>query len=150
MQRLMLDIRARFPSVRVVSTGDLEVRLNRSKKDRPWLFDVRAPEEYAVSHLLGATRVDKVEDAVKQIREGHPARAVVVYCSVGYRSADFAARLQSRGITNIFNLEGSIFQWANEGRPVFRGTAPVQVVHPYDPEWGRLLRRELWSFEATK
>lgn len=121
--------------------------LERSKEDRPWLLDARAPEEYAVSHLPGAIRVAKPEDAVKQIGAGQPARAVVVYCSVGYRSADFAARLQSHGITNVFNLEGSIFQWANESRPLFRGTTPIQVVHPFDRHWGRFLRRELWSFD---
>lgn len=150
MDRLMQEIRTRFHAVKVISTGDLAVLLDRSKEDRPWLLDVRAPKEYAVSHLPGAIRVDQVEDAVQRIREGQPARAVVVYCSVGYRSADFAARLQSRGITNVFNLEGSIFQWANEGRPLFRGTLPVQVVHPFDRKWGRLLRRDLWSFDDSK
>jgi rhodanese-related sulfurtransferase len=146
LERLVQEIRARFPSVSVISTGKLAVMVERSMEERPWLLDVRAPEEYAVSHLPGAIRVATPEDAIEQLGEGQPARAVVVYCSVGYRSADFAARLQSRGLTNVFNLEGSIFEWANEGRPVYRGTTPVRVVHPFDRKWGRLLRRELWSF----
>ncbi len=41
------------------------------------------------------------------------------------------------------NLKGSIFQWANEGRPVVRDGEPVREVHPYDAVWGRLLDRDL-------
>ena len=41
--------------------------------------------------------------------------------------------------TNVRNLDGSIFQWANEGRPLVRGNQRVQDVHPYDENWGRLL-----------
>jgi hypothetical protein len=45
----------------------------------------------------------------------------------------------------VFNLEGSLFQWANEGRPVYRDDVPVQAIHPYDARWGRLLDRRFHS-----
>ena len=48
-----------------------------------------------------------------------------------------------KGYTEVYNLEGSIFAWANEGRPVYRGKERVQVVHPYDKIWGRLLKKSL-------
>jgi 3-mercaptopyruvate sulfurtransferase SseA len=63
----------------------------------------------------------------------------VVYCSVGYRSARVAHWLGGQGYTNVRNLTGSIFQWANEGRPVFRDDRPTNEVHPYDQRWGLLL-----------
>ena len=56
-----------------------------------------------------------------------------------------AAKLQRRGYTNVHNLEGSIFEWANSGRALSRADGPATAVHPYDAEWGRLLERELWS-----
>jgi hypothetical protein len=41
------------------------------------------------------------------------------------------------------NLDGSIFQWANEGRAVYRGDVPVQQVHPYGKRWAGLLKEGL-------
>ena len=67
------------------------------------------------------------------------------YCSVGYRSSRLAEELRARGFENVFNLEGSLFQWANEGRPLYRGEERVDQAHPYDEEWGQLLDRRLWA-----
>ena len=62
---------------------------------------------------------------------------------MGYRSARIADRLETAGFRDVRNLTGSIFQWANEGRPVVRDGEPVREVHPYDAVWGRLLDRDL-------
>ena len=64
---------------------------------------------------------------------------IVVYCSVGYRSARLAHWLAGQGYTTFRNLTGGIFQWANDDRPVFRDDRPVTEVHPYDQRWGLLL-----------
>ena len=48
------------------------------------------------------------------------------------------------GHPEVFNLEGAIFDWANEGRPLVGAEQqPVSAVHPFN--WlGRLmLRREV-------
>jgi hypothetical protein len=60
-----------------------------------------------------------------------------------------AERLQKAGFTNVMNLEGSIFQWANEGRPVYRDAAEVQQVHPYDGIWGKLLDKDLRAYTPS-
>ena len=59
-----------------------------------------------------------------------------------YRSSRLAERLRQAGCTNVFNLDGSIFQWANEGRPLERDGRPVNEVHPYNKTFGQLLRPE--------
>ena len=64
---------------------------------------------------------------------------VVTYCAVGYRSAEFAARLGAAAFTHVQNLEGSIFRWANEHRPLVSDGAPAWRVHPYSKSWGQLL-----------
>ena len=51
---------------------------------------------------------------------------IVVYCSVGYRSARVARWLGRQGFTNVRNLDGSLFAWANEGRPMEADGRPVQ------------------------
>ena len=61
-----------------------------------------------------------------------------------------AEKLRARGIENVFNLEGSLFQWANEGRPLYRGEERVYQAHPYDEEWGQLLDRRFWAVESTR
>lgn len=40
----------------------------------------------------------------------------------------------------IYNLEGSIFKWVNENRPIIDSDgAPTQFVHPYNAFFGKLL-----------
>ena len=142
---LMLKaIRVRFPTVAQVSTDTLQVWLDKSPpRENLLLFDAREPEEYVVSHLQGAQPVPAKDEALKAL-QGVPAdQRIVLYCSVGYRSSELAQFLMKKGYTEVYNLEGSIFAWANEGRPVYRGKERVQVVHPYDKIWGRLLKKSL-------
>jgi hypothetical protein len=51
-----------------------------------------------------------------------------------------AQTLEQQGWDAVVNLEGSLFEWANSGRPVFRGDEEVEVVHPFDQFWGQLLK----------
>ena len=62
-----------------------------------------------------------------------------MYCAVGYRSSAVAERLQKAGVRTVFNLEGSIFQWANEGRPLEADGHPADKVHPYNVRYGKWL-----------
>jgi hypothetical protein len=45
-------------------------------------------------------------------------------------------RLGEIGYPEAVNLKGSIFKWANEGRPVFQDSQTVRRVDPYE-EMGR-------------
>ena len=132
-------IELRHPDVRWVTVDEL----------RGWrdvvLLDARAPAEYRVSHLEGASRIDPVRADVSLLAARHDAR-VVVYCSVGWRSAAVAERLRAAGYRRVFNLEGGIFEWANRGFPVVRGSRRVRAVHPYDGTWGLLLDRALHAY----
>ena len=134
------EIRTQFPSVAQISTEQLEQWL---VTESPLLLDARSPEEYAVSHLQNADLATS-QTALKDVGKD---TLVVVYCSVGYRSSRLAEKLADAGYENVYNLEGSIFQWVNEGRAVYRGSQRVKQVHPYDDHWGKLLNKELWSFQ---
>ena len=137
-------IRARFPTVARVSTDTLQSWLDESpQRENLLLFDVREPEEYAVSHLQGARPAPSKDEALKALQGAPSDQRIVLYCSVGYRSSELAQFLMKKGYTEVYNLEGSIFTWANEGRPVYRGKERVKVVHPYDRIWGSLLKKSL-------
>ena len=137
------EIRQTFPSVQHVSTDELARRLVDDRP--PILLDIREREEFAVSSLPNARLATTAADALALI-EGIPRdRAIVVYCSVGYRSADVARQLMAAGFSEVYNLEGSIFAWANEGRSIVRGNEVVGEVHPFNRKWGQLLERSLWA-----
>jgi rhodanese-related sulfurtransferase len=136
---LKKSLKHRFPKVEWISTQELADWLADKRRPAPLLLDVRTPEEWNVSHLAGARRVDPnaaVESAVAGISKETP---IVTYCAVGYRSGDMATKLRAAGFTDVRNLEGSIFEWANEHRPLVRDDQHVNVVHPYNSLWGRLL-----------
>lgn len=136
-------LRTRFADVPTITTDRLGAWLADSTRPPPVLLDAREPEEYAVSHLPGARRVDPgaEADALAATLDGIGAdQPIVVYCSVGVRSGVVAQRLAEAGFEDVRNLEGSIFRWANEGRPVVRDGEGVREVHPYDAVWGRLLK----------
>ena len=125
-----------FPNVKSIGTAELA-----KTEPKPVLLDVRTAAEFDVSNLSGARRVDP--DAAAASVALPKNTPIVTYCSVGYRSAKFAQRLQEAGFTNVRNLDGSIFQWANEGRPV----EPPGKVHPYNKKWGALLKPKMRAAE---
>ena len=103
------------------------------------LLDARSKEEFATSHLQGAVRATSVRMARNALEEHGGKPTVVVYCSVGYRSSRLAEQLRAQGIENVFNLEGSLFKWANEGRPVYqRIRSRFSLLHPFDDGLGRV------------
>lgn len=131
-------VRARFPDVRSISTTQLAGWLSDTNREAPVLLDARTEDEFNVSHLPNAVR----EVPPEVISSGKP---IVAYCSIGWRSAEAVRRLVQTGHTNVLNLEGSIFAWASEGRPLELHGQAVHKVHPYNTEWGRLLPAALRS-----
>jgi rhodanese-related sulfurtransferase len=118
----------RFPEVAWISAEELEQR------PELLLLDARSEAEFAVSRIRGARRLDA------RLQASLPKQApIVVYCSLGYRSAEAADRLRAAGFSQVRNLEGGIFGWSNAGRPLLNDSGAVQVVHPYAAPWGLLL-----------
>ena len=140
-------VRDKFPDVRQLKTSELADWLKDVSKPQPVLLDARAEKEFAVSRLPNAQHAADETQALAVLNAQPKDAPVVVYCSIGYRSSALAQKLKARGYTNVQNLEGSIFMWANEGRLLKRGAETVSVVHPFDEKWGRLLDRARWSFD---
>ncbi len=144
LSQLKALVRASFPGVPQMSIEELDRRLG--EEPQPLVIDVREPFEYEVSHLPGAVHAQG-KDIAEVIAEAEPERPVVLYCSVGYRSSAAVADLIQLNDPDLYdrlwNLEGSIFEWANSGRPVYRGREEVDRVHPYGEQWGKLLEPHL-------
>jgi rhodanese-related sulfurtransferase len=140
---LKRSLRAKFSDVDWITTRQLADWLRSKERPAPVLLDVRTAAEWQVSHLPGARRVDPDASAKEAAGALAKETPIVIYCSVGYRSGVMAERLQKAGFVHVQDLEGSIFEWANEGRPLVRDGKKVTKVHPYDAAWGRLLRGEV-------
>ena len=142
LERIKVIARRAYPAVPQLDTETLAGWMVAPQP--PLLIDVRSTKEYAVSHLQGAVNLQKAEQIAAAIQTHRPGRTVL-YCSVGFRSSRLADILAAKGATNLWNLEGSIFQWVNEGRPIYCGEMAAQQVHPYGRRWAGLLKPGLAS-----
>src|SRR5437762_13864630 len=80
---LKKSLRHRFPKVEWISTNELADWLANKSRPAPVLLDVRTPEEWNVSHLPGARRVDP-NAAAETIAAGlSKETSIVTYCAVG-------------------------------------------------------------------
>lgn len=140
---LKKSLRAKFTKIEWISTSELADWLANKRRPTPVLLDVRTPEEWNVSHLPGARRVDPNASAESVAAGLSKETPIVTYCAVGYRSGEMADRLRAAGFDNVHNLEGSIFQWANEHRSLVHEDERVSTVHPYNSFWGRLLNDDV-------
>ena len=138
-------VREAFPDVPQMSTQQLAAMRADDTAPDIVLLDARSATEFHVSHLPGAVLASNTRMALDALEAIDPKRTVVVYCSVGYRSSRLADELRRKGFENVFNLEGSLFGWANEGRPLYRGEERVHQAHPFDEEWGPLLDKQYWA-----
>ncbi len=130
-----------FPDTSSVSTAQLSHMLDN--QEPVVVIDVRAGEEYHVSHILGAEHIESAQE-VEKLVVGKNTK-IVFYCSVGYRSAKITSELRKQGFTNAFNLTGGIFEWANRGLDVYQNGEKVDTVHPFNKHWGMLLNKKYWS-----
>ena len=63
---------------------DVEAVLSITENDRPWLLDVRTPQEFSAGSLPEALNIP-VDDLRSRITEVPNGRPVAVYCQVGQR-----------------------------------------------------------------
>lgn len=81
------------------------------------LVDVREPVEHAEEHVVGARLIPlgEIEQRAREITREQP---LVIMCRSGKRGGQAVAKLQSKGFTNVRNLEGGILAWKEAGQPV--------------------------------
>ncbi len=135
-------VRLSYPAVRGVDAATLAAELSRPETT-PILLDAREEDEVAVSTLAGARRIDPDATDLSSVPRD---RAIVVFCSVGWRSAALSDRLMREGASDVRNLEGGIFGWANAGRPIVRDGRIVREVHPFERGWALFLDDALEAY----
>ncbi len=91
-----------------------------NQHDDMFLLDVRTPGEYQQTRLQGA-RLIPIDQLVARIGELPKDRPILVYCAVGSRSAQVVNYLARRGFSELYNLYGGIYSWAQKGYPILKG-----------------------------
>jgi len=139
-----LAVSARYP---VANIGHEKLARILATDGEDWLlFDVREEEEFEVSRIEGALRVDPdatTEAFLAEFGDAIGGKKLLFYCSVGYRSSIMATRVgkaaKRQGALRSANLRGGLFRWYNEGHPVHDDSGEVDAIHPFDESWGKLI-----------
>ena len=101
------------------------------------ILDAREKNEYDISHIPNATHCGYNQFDIQKWQHLAKNQAIVVYCSIGYRSEKIGEKLQKEGFTNVKNLYGSIFEWVNQGNPVYDMVGKqTNKIHGYNWKWG--------------
>jgi len=119
----------------LVSGGMLLWPLLRKGAGRPWVntleatqlmnrddalvVDLRAADEYAKGHILGARNVP-LADLPRRAGEleKYKSKPVIVHCGDGNRAGGAVALLRRSGFANVVNLSGGYAAWQQAGLPV--------------------------------
>lgn len=91
-----------------------------------------------MSHLKNARWIDYNNFKLSLIKDLPTDKAIVCYCSIGYRSEKIAKKLIQNGYKNVHNLYGSIFEWTNLNLPLYNNNAEITFsIHGYNKKWSR-------------
>lgn len=119
--------------------------LKKLNKQSIYLLDTRELEEFNVSHIKNARHVGYFWFDMRKVYDIPFNAKIVLYCSVGVRSEKIARKLLDAGYKNVFNLYGSLFEWVNQGNPVYTNNGvQTSEIHTYNEEWAR------WVNHGTK
>ncbi len=121
-------------------TGAEQMTVSDLKKllyagDNLLILDVRTPEEFRIGALVGAMSLplEKVPEFIPRLYDN---TTIVSYCTVGYRSGLVAVKLGALLGRPVYNLDGGIIEWFNQGGEVIdsEGSSSSRI-HPYNASW---------------
>lgn len=106
-------------------------------------LDTREYAEHKVSHIKNSIFVGYNKINWDKIMKLDKDAIIVVYCSVGYRSGKVAEKMIELGFTNVTNLYGGLFNWANNGGVISTtmGTNTNEI-HGFSKKWSQWINKE--------
>jgi sulfur-carrier protein adenylyltransferase/sulfurtransferase len=107
------------PDASASANGEItavELKALMDRGPRPFVLDVRNPEEIAICRIAGST-VIPLPELPNRLGELDPSTPMIVHCKSGVRSAKAIAVLQTAGFTGLKNLNGGILAWIKDVDP---------------------------------
>lgn len=116
------------------------------------ILDAREMEEFEVSHLENAVFIGYTNFSEEKFSTLFKDKKtpIVVYCSLGIRSENISENLKKMGYENVRNLYGGIFEWKNQGFPVYNSQGKeTEKIHAYSRSWSKWLKKgiKVYSIE---
>jgi rhodanese-related sulfurtransferase len=103
----------------VPSVEALELHQELSGGKKPYLLDVRQPEEFRSAHIAGAKLVP-LGELDRRLREVPAGRDIVCICATGHRSVPAVRKLTAAGYT-ARSLHSGMIAWQRARLPVKKG-----------------------------
>jgi rhodanese-related sulfurtransferase len=80
------------------------------------ILDIRTAEEYSKSHIRGAVNIDYgINNFSDSIALFDRSKNYLLYCRTGRDSKSAFNLMRDLGFKELYNLEGGILEWVNEG-----------------------------------
>ncbi len=115
----------------------IDVDRANQEKEKFVFIDAREKKEFETSHIKDAVWLGFDDPEWQNIKHIPKNQKIVVYCSIGYRSEKMGEKLKKMGYVNVYNLYGSIFEWANRNYPVFSEGKKTNYIHTYNKSWSK-------------
>lgn len=91
------------------------------KNPRPFLLDVRTPEEFQEGHISGAVLIP-LNELMNRLERVPKDKLVVCVCASGSRSSVATRQLEKSGY-QVKNMRGGMARWIHAGLPVSKKPA---------------------------
>jgi rhodanese-related sulfurtransferase len=100
--------------IAAITPSELKASIDRG--DRPFILDVRNPEEITICRIPGST-VIPLPELPGRLAELDPELPMVVHCKSGARSQKAIHLLRGAGFNRLQNLTGGILAWVRDVDP---------------------------------
>ena len=94
----------------------VELKRKLDAGEKPFILDVREPNEYQINKMPGSTLIP-LGELPRRYQELDPEQDIVVHCKMGGRSAKAVDYLKSVGFKRVKNLRGGILEWIDKVDP---------------------------------
>ncbi len=114
-----MDFITRFLGAPVPTLSALELQGKLTDGNRPFLLDVRQPEEFRLGHISGAKLIP-LGELGKRLREVPQGGEIVCICATGHRSVPAVRELIAAGYT-ASSMKNGMIAWQMAKLPIKKG-----------------------------
>jgi len=110
--------------------------------DGAYFLDTRETAEFKISHIENAINIGYDKFNLSSVKNIPKDATILVYCSIGVRSQNIAKKLIKAGYTEVYNIYGGLFNWANNGfEMVDSSSKPTTRIHGYSKDWSKWITK---------
>lgn len=98
-----------------------QATVKKINHDNAVIFDIRDKNAYTAGHIIGAIHASSA-DFDQPRMDKYKSKPIVLVCTKGIQTQSLAAKLKSKGFTDVAVLNGGITAWQTAELPLVKGT----------------------------